>query len=563
MKNKYLALLAAPAAAGILIACWPAISVTQDQSDPFGSTPASQVVSHSKQENTEAAIRDELAKETTLELSEKPLTIAAKYLEEKCRTPVVFDQAAFREAGIDPAATLASIDVHGITLRSGLRLMLEPLNLTYIIKDEALQITTKDKASTELTTGIYDVRDLVTPEGGGDRDFDSLISVLTESIATESWFDKGGQGSCQAGPLGTLVVFQTDEIQRQVSDLLAAMRLARAQSKAGIFDHTIVADATPANQRIETLLADKIDLSADAISLNDLMSRIGKQKDVPIHIDQEALKNAGIDPAATQVSKKLSGLSLRSALKLILQDYNLATMIHDEVLQVTSKDRAGSELNTRLYPIGDLVDPALAACADDESPDAVIDSIMSAVAPESWTEMGGQGTIQPYGPNKPILVITQTDELHSRIDDLLAQFREVQRKQRAQAGVAVQPPSSPEKLVLKIYQIRDTKTDPTAMTPQEVAEAIQGLVEPKSWSKPDTYIHGFTGKLVVRQSPAVHREIDKVLEKLGAKPPKVIGVIPVVGQNGQQPAGDGFGGGGFGGFGGGGLGRGGFGGGGF
>src|SRR5262249_36199609 len=151
----------------------------------------------------------------------------------------------------------------------GLRLMLEPLNLTYVIKDEALQITTKDKASTELTTGIYDVRDLVTPEGGGDRDFDSLIGVLTESVAIESWSDKGGQGSCQAGPLGTLVVSQTEEIQPQVSELLAALRLAKAQSKAGVFDHAITAGATPANQRIETLLADKIDISADAISLND------------------------------------------------------------------------------------------------------------------------------------------------------------------------------------------------------------------------------------------------------------------------------------------------------
>jgi hypothetical protein len=112
------------------------------------------------------------------------------------------------------------------------------------------------------------------------------------------------------------------------------------------------------------------------------------------------------------------------------------------------------------------------------------------------------------------------------------------------------------------------------MTPQEIAEVVQGLVQSKSWLEPDTYIRGVTGKLIVRQTPVVHREIERVLDKIGARPPKARpagfgGGIPVVGQNGPRPAGGGFGGGGagfgggMGGFGGGGLGGGGFGGGGF
>jgi hypothetical protein len=48
-------------------------------------------------------------------------------------------------------------------------------------------------------------------------------------------------------------------------------------------------------------------------------------------------------------------------------------------------------------------------------------------------------------------------------------------------------------------------------------------VQPGSWSQPEIYIRGFTGKLVVRQTPAIHREIDKLLDKIEAKPPKPSG----------------------------------------
>src|SRR5262249_61993838 len=78
---------------------------------------------------------------------------------------------------------------------------------------------------------------------------------------------------------------------------------------------------------------------------------------IEVVLDQEALKAAGIDAAATLISKSLKDISLRSALKLILQDYNLTYVIKDEVLQITTKDKAGTELVTKVYPVGDLVLP--------------------------------------------------------------------------------------------------------------------------------------------------------------------------------------------------------------
>ena len=59
------------------------------------------------------------------------------------------------------------------------------------------------------------------------------------------------------------------------------------------------------------------------------------------------------------------------------------------------------------------------------------------------------------------------------------------------------------------------------MTPEEVAEVVKGLLATKSWNEPDVYIRGVTGKLIVRQTSEVQRQIEKLLVELGvfeAKP---------------------------------------------
>jgi hypothetical protein len=59
----------------------------------------------------------------------------------------------------------------GITLRSAMKIILEPLGLTYIIEDEVMKITTIIAADEKLSSRVYPVGDLVipvtTPSSGG------------------------------------------------------------------------------------------------------------------------------------------------------------------------------------------------------------------------------------------------------------------------------------------------------------------------------------------------------------------------------------------------------------
>ena len=51
----------------------------------------------------------------------------------------------------------------------------------------------------------------------------------------------------------------------------------------------------------------------------------------------------------------LSGITLRSGLKILLQDLQLTYVIEDEVMKITTVDLANERLSTRVYPVGDLV----------------------------------------------------------------------------------------------------------------------------------------------------------------------------------------------------------------
>ncbi|HEX4143425.1 MAG TPA: hypothetical protein VHY91_07735 [Pirellulales bacterium] len=178
-----------------------------------------------------------LAEPTHFEYNELPLNDVVVDLKNRHHIEIQLDVKVLEEAsiGIDTPVTR---NLQDVTLRSGLRLMLGALDLTYIIKDEVLLITTPDKASNELMTRIYPVGDLATPRNAalGGEDLKPLIAAIVATIAPTTWDEVGGPGSIV--PLSqarSLIVSQTDEVHEQITELLAGLRQARdAQPSARI-----------------------------------------------------------------------------------------------------------------------------------------------------------------------------------------------------------------------------------------------------------------------------------------------------------------------------------------
>ncbi len=90
--------------------------------------------------------------------------------------------------------------------------------------------------------------------------------------------------------------------------------------------------------------------------LADALDALAEQHDFNIELNQIEFDNLGVD-SGIPITKTYSGISLRSALRLILREYDLTFVVRDEVLVITSVEDAEQELVTRVYPVGDLVLP--------------------------------------------------------------------------------------------------------------------------------------------------------------------------------------------------------------
>lgn len=159
-----------------------------------------------------------------LDFTDTPLVQVIDFLRSEYGLEIQLDTVGMDELGIGTDEPV-SVNLRNISLRSALRLMLTPLELTTIYSNEVLLITTEEEAQSRLAVAAYPVRDIAGAEGDQAALRDTLISV----IGSESWAANGG-GEAEVRVLspGVLVISQTQQMHREVLDVLNAIRRARA-----------------------------------------------------------------------------------------------------------------------------------------------------------------------------------------------------------------------------------------------------------------------------------------------------------------------------------------------
>lgn len=114
--------------------------------------------------------------------------------------------------------------------------------------------------------------------------------------------------------------------------------------------------SNPAEQKIQKELDEPTTIEFIDTPLEDVLNYLEDLHEIEIEIDQRALDDLGID-SGTPINRNLTGISLRSALRLILSDLDLTYIIDNEVLMITSVEEAETRLVTKVYPVADLVVP--------------------------------------------------------------------------------------------------------------------------------------------------------------------------------------------------------------
>lgn len=145
--------------------------------------------------------------------------------------PVALDSKALTDAGITGDTPISFVEP-AISARMALDSMLATKDLNWIVQRDLLIITTADVAKTRTVIRVYPVADLVFTETADayEADFDSLIEVLTSTVAPSSWDSNGGAGSVAPfANSGALVISQTREVHEQIESLLTRLREVRDQ----------------------------------------------------------------------------------------------------------------------------------------------------------------------------------------------------------------------------------------------------------------------------------------------------------------------------------------------
>ncbi len=132
-----------------------------------------------------------------------------------------------------------------------------------------------------------------------------------------------------------------------------ALTLRRASTS-----HTDLRRVPPAEARIEKELGEPTTMEFVDTPLQDAIDYLKDVHNIEIQLEKTALEEAGVG-SDTPVTRTLKGISLRSALRLLLADLPtpLTYVIEDEVLKITTVDKAAAKLVVKAYPVADLVTP--------------------------------------------------------------------------------------------------------------------------------------------------------------------------------------------------------------
>jgi hypothetical protein len=247
------------------------------------------------------------------------------------------------------------------------------------------------------------------------------------------------------------------------------------------------------------------------VALTQAMEFVGQAMNIPIVIDTRALEDFGIDPA-TPINAKFKETPLRFALDRMLNEMELTYTIRDEVLFITTPEVVEAQLLIGLYPVRDLVQGTAASPGDrlgmNADFDSLIRAITSTIDPDSWDEVGGPGAIEPL-VRAPTFVVSQTQENHEKIAELLTKLRAAKKVEAAR--VAAKEDVDPTALIVRSYPIH-----PMFNGLDEIVKLIMRASEPGTWDdEAGTFVQGLGMSIVAKHNASGHRQVEKLLSQLG------------------------------------------------
>jgi predicted nicotinamide N-methyase len=176
-----------------------------------------------------APIRAALDRVTSVQFKGQSFSAAVQSLAEQQKIDIRWDRIALKQAKISERVPV-TLDVREQSLRTILDIFTAQMGLSWILRDGALWITTKEEAEHAMKIAVFDVRDLCR-----NRDeCASLQDTIEQQSSPSTWDTNGGTAVIAFPASGIMVVSQTEPRLDAVLALLENYRVALRNSKRRI-----------------------------------------------------------------------------------------------------------------------------------------------------------------------------------------------------------------------------------------------------------------------------------------------------------------------------------------
>lgn len=496
---------------GWFVICLFLANAAAAQTEEVGAETLPTIAEQPKTIDPGELLPPKLAATATQEFADSSLREVVSWLQEQRELAVLLDRNALNEIGISEAEPVSDrlndAPVYLLLDR------LASLGLGWYFEDDVLYITSADTAETHGTTQTYNVGSLLD----AGYQLDSLEETIVQTVSPGAWEDVGGEGAISS--LGdVLFVRQSDEVQRQVQALLKALATPARQTYVNDpLQHLALRDALE-----RTVTADFQELPLEAA-----VARLSESAGIDIRLDATSLRDAAIRPREP-VSLKLKDRKLETVLHALTMDLDLTWVIRYGVLWITSHEQAGTLLKTAVYDVRDL-------CRDREESLALVDAVTMQADPNSWDEVGGDGSIEVAKAG--VIVIRQREQVHRKIASLLETYRSALRSSKPRD----RSPEDADEITTVYYRLHaQIASDLVGLLPLLVAqESWQSVQRPDApgtillvSSTPELPDFAAVAKavasskestvaqviqrsvLIVKQTRAVHEEIREVIRRV-------------------------------------------------
>ena len=191
---------------------------------PRGARPLPELA---PQEQAVRRIQSLLCRPAILDLPSLTLDNFAEALHQQLGVTVVLATKKLEEAAIAPESTDICLDSQPQPLWRQLLGGLKPYGLSFLVRDECIQITTIEDAGSRLDLQIVDTRDL-SVLGSGTASEQFLIYLIQQSVDEDSWDDVGGPASIVSFR-DSLIIYHDGPSLFEIREFLGWLRAHRSQ----------------------------------------------------------------------------------------------------------------------------------------------------------------------------------------------------------------------------------------------------------------------------------------------------------------------------------------------